>query len=187
MSWLQYDFRFLADHRFTSLSTSEATQWNMKESTARDDVMETFSVLLALCAWNSPVTGEFLVQRPVTRSFSVFFDLHLYKRMSKQWWGWWFEMPSRSSWRHCNVESNDISQPLQSENQCSYFTDFCTQFALHRIFVVMHRAIFPLTHWGRVAHICHGKLAITGSDNGLSPHIFIQRNTLENCVSALMQ
>ena len=37
--------------------------------------METFSVLLALCAGNSPVTGEFLVQRPVTRSFDVFFDL----------------------------------------------------------------------------------------------------------------
>ena len=26
-----------------------------------------------------------------------------------------------------------------------------------------------LTHWGRVTHICIGKLTITGSDNGLSP------------------
>ena len=26
-----------------------------------------------------------------------------------------------------------------------------------------------LTHWGRVTHICVGKLTITGSDNGLSP------------------
>ena len=26
-----------------------------------------------------------------------------------------------------------------------------------------------LTHWGRVAHICIGKLTIIGSDNGLSP------------------
>ena len=26
-----------------------------------------------------------------------------------------------------------------------------------------------LTHWGRVMHICVSKLAITGSDNGLSP------------------
>ena len=33
--------------------------------------METFSVLLALCAGNSPVTGEFPTQRPVTRSFDV--------------------------------------------------------------------------------------------------------------------
>ena len=34
--------------------------------------METFSALLALCAGNSPVTGEFPSQRPVTRSFDVF-------------------------------------------------------------------------------------------------------------------
>ena len=27
-----------------------------------------------------------------------------------------------------------------------------------------------LTHWGRVMHICVGKLIIVGSDNGLSPH-----------------
>ena len=35
--------------------------------------METFSTLLALCAGNSLVTGEFPSQRPVTRSFDVFF------------------------------------------------------------------------------------------------------------------
>ena len=34
--------------------------------------METISALLAICAWNSPITGEFLAQRPVTRSFDVF-------------------------------------------------------------------------------------------------------------------
>ena len=64
--------------------------------------METFSALLALCAGNSPVTGEFPSQRPVTRSFDVFFDLCLNKRLSKQSWGLWFETPSRSLWRHCN-------------------------------------------------------------------------------------
>ena len=39
--------------------------------------METFSALLALCEGNSPVVGEFPAQRPVTRSFDVFFDLRL--------------------------------------------------------------------------------------------------------------
>ena len=39
--------------------------------------MELFSALLAICAGNSPVTGEFPAQRPVTRSFDVFFDLCL--------------------------------------------------------------------------------------------------------------
>ena len=53
--------------------------------------METFSMLLALCAGNSLVTGEFPSQRPVTRSFDVFID-HLNKRLGKQSWGWWFEM-----------------------------------------------------------------------------------------------
>ena len=38
--------------------------------------------------------GEFPTQRPVTRSFDVYFDLRLNKRLSKQPWGWWFETPS---------------------------------------------------------------------------------------------
>ena len=64
--------------------------------------METFSALLALCAGNSLVTSVFPSQRPVMWSFDIFFDLHLNKRLSKQSWGWWFEMPSRSLWHHCN-------------------------------------------------------------------------------------
>ena len=65
--------------------------------------METFSALLAICAGNSSVTGEFPTQRPVTRSFDVFFDLRLNKRLSKQSWGWWFETLSRPLWRHSNA------------------------------------------------------------------------------------
>ena len=64
--------------------------------------METFSALLALCAGNSPATGEFPAQRPVTRSYDVFFDLRPNKRLSKQPWGWWFETPSWSLWRQCD-------------------------------------------------------------------------------------
>ena len=64
--------------------------------------METFSALLTICAGNSPVTGEFPAQRPVTRSFDVFFDLRLTERLSKQSWGWWFETPSYPLCRHSN-------------------------------------------------------------------------------------
>ena len=64
--------------------------------------METFFAFLAICAGNSPITGEFPVQRPVTRSSDVFFGLRLNKRLSKQSWGWRFETPSHSLWRHCN-------------------------------------------------------------------------------------
>ena len=67
--------------------------------------METFSALLAICAGNVP--GEFPAQRPVTRSFDVFFDQRLYKRLSKQSWGWWFETLSRPLWRHCNENQKD--------------------------------------------------------------------------------
>ena len=64
--------------------------------------MQTFSAWLAICAGNSPVPGEFPAQWPVTRSFDVFFDLRLNKRLSKQSWGWWFETLSCPLWRHCN-------------------------------------------------------------------------------------
>ena len=56
-----------------------------------------------------PLCGEFIghrwipSQRPVTRSFDVFFDLRLNKRLNKQSRRRWFEAPSCSLWRHCNV------------------------------------------------------------------------------------
>ena len=64
--------------------------------------METFYTLLALCERNPPVTGGFSSIRPVTRSFDVFFDLCLNKRLSKQSRRCWFETPSRSLSRHFN-------------------------------------------------------------------------------------
>ena len=45
--------------------------------------METFPALLAICAGNSPVSGEFPTQRPVPRSFAVFFELRQKKLLSK--------------------------------------------------------------------------------------------------------
>ena len=73
LSWSCIEFRILT-------SGSMMTSSNGK-----------FSALLGLCAWNSPVTGEFPAQRPVTQSFDVFIDLRLKKRLSKLPWGWWFE------------------------------------------------------------------------------------------------
>ena len=65
--------------------------------------METFSALMALCVENSPVTGEFPSQRPTTRSFGVFIDQRLNKRLSKPSRRQWFQTPSRSLWRQCNT------------------------------------------------------------------------------------
>ena len=76
--------------------------------------METSSALLAFCAGNSPATDEFPAQRPVTRSFDVFFDLRLNKQLSKQWWGRWLETPSRSLWRQCNDGSIIVTPQAQN-------------------------------------------------------------------------
>ena len=71
--------------------------------------METFSALLAICAGTSPVPGEFPSQRPVTRSFDVYFDLRPNKRLSKQSLGWWFDTLSPPLWRHRNDEAWDMA------------------------------------------------------------------------------
>ena len=65
--------------------------------------METFSALLAICAGNSSVPSEFPTQRPVTRSFNIFFDMRLNKSLNKQSWGWWYETLSSPLWRYRNV------------------------------------------------------------------------------------
>ena len=73
-----------------------------------------FSALLAICAGNSPVPGEFPTQRSVTRSFDVYFDRRPNKWLSKQSWGWWFETLLCSLWRHRNV----VQLPRNQYNVC---------------------------------------------------------------------
>ena len=73
-----------------------STGWKVFHSTWWRHQKETFSALLAICAENSSVTGEFPTQRPVTQSFDGFFDLRLNKRLTEQCRGWWFETPSSS-------------------------------------------------------------------------------------------
>ena len=85
--------------------------------------MDTFSALLAICEGNSPFPGEFPAQRPVTRIFDVLFDLRPNKQLSKQWWGWWFQTPSCSLWRHrnamCAVNHSEYHNALESTpNRC---------------------------------------------------------------------
>ena len=68
--------------------------------------------------------GEFiglrwiLHKRPVTRRFDVFFDLHPNKRLSKQWWGWWFETPSYPLWRHRNEMPRRQREMSQQRCRC---------------------------------------------------------------------
>ena len=103
------------DKRFLACCTGRSW-WRHK--------MKTSGVTGHLC-------GEFTGHRwiPCTKasdgSFDVFFDLLLNKRLSKQWWGWWFEMPSCPLWRHCNVSSSVWHLPMQPVikilSKCQYF------------------------------------------------------------------
>ena len=104
----QYDVIVIVDvHKDTTGNDKDGIMATLSFQWSETSCMMTSSNgnifrLLANCAGNSPVTGEFPAQRPVTRSFDVFFDLLLKKRLSKQWWCWWFETSSRPLWRHCN-------------------------------------------------------------------------------------
>ena len=55
--------------------------------------------------------GEFTSRRWIPRTKAsdaglwYFYDLRLNERLSKQLWGWWFEMLSRPLWCHCNAIS----------------------------------------------------------------------------------
>ena len=114
--------------------------------------METFSTLLAICVGNSPVTGEFPAQRPVTWSFDVFFDLCLNEWLSKQSWGWWFEMPSYPLWCHSNgipvavigKYDTNLSQ-CKEENTTKIFSQ-CKVEAIQRTCFVFNRN-FHLVSW----------------------------------------
>ena len=81
----------------------QQSTWTEGVGSSHHDVIKwkQFSALLALCAENSPFTGEFPSQKPVTRSFDVFYDLRLNKQLSKQSRRRWFEMPSHPFWCHC--------------------------------------------------------------------------------------
>ena len=88
-----------------SPTKSELNPWAVFSANAQNMMTSSngniFGVTGPLCGkFTGP--GEFPAQRPVTRSFDVFFDLRLNKRLSKQPWGWWFETPSWSLWRHRN-------------------------------------------------------------------------------------
>ena len=113
--------------------------------------METFSVLLALCAGNTPVINEFPSQRPVTRSFDVFVDLRLNKRLNIYSWRRWFETPSGSLWRHSNVPQL-LGGASFHEFQCyrlihllSWFIIMCIIFH----FIVLVRDVVLYSHGER--------------------------------------
>ena len=76
---IQFSLRFVPNDAIDSMSVLfQVMTWYQKTTSPWwRHLMETFAALLTICAGNSLVTGEFPSQRPVTRSFDIFFDLCL--------------------------------------------------------------------------------------------------------------
>ena len=75
-------------------------------------------------------------------------------RYLKRWPLYWNEAQSDAG--SCAVDSH-------------YKTISFLQNTHNRLRILITAIYFCLTHWGRVTHICVGKLTIVGSDNGLLP------------------
>ena len=107
--------------------------------------------------------GEFPAQWPVTRSFDVFFDLGLNKRLSKQPWGWWFETPPWSLWRQCNENRHQIcnvfshlSRPLSPQLNRSTENTFSDVIPYHRLNIIFCKI------WGKIlwyAQLCSNQIS----------------------------
>ena len=88
--WLECDIDQVTQHAYRV----KAITWSFMMTSSNGNIFRV----------TGPLCGEFTGpgERPVTRSFGVFFDLRLNEPLSKQSWGWWFETLSRSLWRHRN-------------------------------------------------------------------------------------
>ena len=85
--------------RWSSLRASAQRPWNIRveHRPEHHDVIKWKPFPRYWPFVNSPHKGRWRAR------FDVFFDLRMNKRLSKQSWGWWFETPSCSLWRHCNA------------------------------------------------------------------------------------
>ena len=80
--------------------------------------------------------GEFPAQRPVTHSVDVFFDMRLNKRLNEQPWGWWFETPSWSLWRH----DNESVYHCEYSNKAQFHRGWLSALGSYWLFPALGRA-----------------------------------------------
>ena len=116
--------------------------------------------------------GEFPTQRPVTRSFDVFFDLLLNKRLSKQPWGWWFETLYWSLWRHCNAKCTlVISGQFSANNSWKTFLNLPMRATFLGVFVsAIYDHEFKIWHYSEVI-ISTMAYQITGTSMFAQPYV----------------
>ena len=68
----------------------------------------------------------FLLNKPVTRSFDVFFEMCLNKRWNKPSRCWWFETPSRLLWRQCNDFGGQFGSRVWTKRHVLFITYWFT-------------------------------------------------------------
>ena len=118
-SWLQW-FLWSTSSAVTATSSNRFT---LKYTLIKHDIAYSTAVTMGtwiniswwrhqMETWNAPVISGFPSQRPGKRSFYVFFDLRLNKRLNKPSRRWWFETPPCSLWRHCNVDEQKALHTL---------------------------------------------------------------------------
>ena len=142
--------------------------------------MEIFSALLALCAGNSSVTGDFPSQRPATRSFDIFFDLCLNKPLSKHWWGWWFETPSPSLWRRHRHHYDVIVMVSLVLNFYQYLRVSVPLCWLQCVFLYIAQNV-SISWWRHQMETFSALLAICAGNSPVSGEFPAQRPVTRNC------
>ena len=120
--------------------------------------MEKISALPAFCAENSLVTGEFPTQRPVKRSFDVFFDLRQRQQLNKQRRRRWFEKHRF----HKNVIVLSQNRRMWLNILIYLLITFSHHFDwdkdhTHSQYGAFYPKVIPMAKWNM---ICWGKMAI---------------------------
>ena len=98
----------------------------------------------------SPVNSTHKVQWRRALMFSLIpfslipFSLIPNKRLSKQWWGWWFETLSSPLWRHCNVLDGNFSNRFLALNiNCLMFLYSSPQLKIGTIMMLNYSCNTP--------------------------------------------
>ena len=91
-------------------------------------------------------------QKPVTRSFDVFFDLRLNKRFSKQLRHRWFGTPSHSLWRHYNVLVHILWDILHINYDAPQNT---MDYINYNVDIINSRLVLLVTNHITVYNACH--------------------------------
>ena len=141
--------------------SNDSIQKNICRKSRWRHQMEKISALLAFCAGNSSITGEFPRQRLVTWNFAVFFDPRLDQQLSKHWRQRWFETPPCSLWRQCNgfqgISSLYALQPqvcqvcasCGNKSWCSLWITSCFSSYFARMCIIHneHKPCCPCVSW----------------------------------------